>query len=113
MSYNINQAFLASQVYDVKKGRDEGKTYISPDGTQYTLQTVSSEPSGYQGALFKGPDGSYILASRGTEPTSGADWSSNFQMGAGIIPDQFASAQSFLNQVQSEYQIGSSNLSLY
>jgi pimeloyl-ACP methyl ester carboxylesterase len=112
MTYNINQAFLASLVYDINPEADIGKRYSSSTGTEFTLVMATNKPDGYQGALFLGPDGSYILASRGTEPFSGADWSSNFQMGAGIIPDQFASAQSFLNRAQSEYQIGSSNLSL-
>ena len=54
MAYDINDAFLAKLVYEVKRGRDEGKEYASPD-QQTTWRVVLISPentNGYQGALF-------------------------------------------------------------
>ncbi|MEI8327268.1 MAG: hypothetical protein WCH44_18265, partial [Betaproteobacteria bacterium] len=96
MSYDINNAFLANKVYDVKK-EDAGKTYTSPDGSEWKLiKPYTENPDGYQGALFQNTaTGKYEFASRGTEfnlNDGQADW----QMGIGQLPDQLQSARSSL-----------------
>ncbi|MDO8770929.1 MAG: hypothetical protein Q7K57_19915, partial [Burkholderiaceae bacterium] len=97
MSYNINDAFLAKQIYDVQTSNG---TYTSPDGNQWTVIDRYSYPDGYQGVLFQNTTtGKYEFVSRGTEANAG-DVYSDWQMGIGRLPDQLISARESLQRAQ-------------
>jgi len=94
--YDINDAFLAHQIY--KQDLQIGQKFSSPDQTEWELVNLPPVNSdGYQGALFRSADGRYVLVSRGTDGER-ADLHANVQMGSGRIPDQHLSQSIFYEQ---------------
>ena len=99
MTYNINDAFLAHQVYQ-NVGR--GSTLVSPDGSQWNVVLLSPpNSSDYQGMLVRNnATGQYTFVNRGTE--SATDFVSNAQMGIHKLPDQVPHARNFLQDAKDE-----------
>jgi len=109
MTYNINDAFLADQVYATTRA-DIGKIYTKPGCSQWQVVEAYSYADGYQGALFKNTaTGKYEFVSRGTEPTSGSDVRADLQMGVRQLPDQMTSARNALQDAKGLISLAGGN----
>ena len=78
----------------------------APAGWSRLPIPVPPNIAGYDGAAFRNNStGEIVIASRGTEPlTFDGDWTSNLQMGANQLPDQYQYARQFLEEVKAAYQ---------
>ena len=105
MSYDVSEAFLASNSYGLGQA-NIGQSITGPNGNRWVVVDASRETStGYQGALLKNLDtGKYELVSRGTEfdrePIK--DGIADLQMGLGRLPDQITDARAFLKESQNK-----------
>lgn len=93
MPSNATYAQLANAAYDPANS-------TLPSGWEL-LQTPPDNPAGYDGAAFKNNiTGEIVIAHRGTEPlTFDGDWTSNLQMGANQLPDQYQYAKDFVDRI--------------
>ena len=93
----FNHALLAKDVYDDKSVPGllpAGYSRLSPkelDGLGLGPSDLADARSGYFAAVYKTPEGRYVLANRGTTSgsTSKKDWGANFRQGAGLESDQY------------------------
>lgn len=99
MSYNMSTAYLSDLIYDenqVNRNTD-GAEFTDPLNNTWVQKTFVTEANGYQGAVFvNAQTKQVVMVNRGTEPTKGADWGNNYQMGIGDVPDQYFSALELL-----------------
>ena len=104
MSYDINEAFLASNSYGLGQA-NIGQTITGPNGSQWFVVDTRDTATGYQGELLKNvATGKYELVSRGTEFDRELikDGVADLQMGLGRLPDQFGDARAFLKESQNK-----------
>ena len=86
---------------------------LEANGTTYTVidHTLDMSLSGFQALLLKS-GGKYIVAFRGTEPTSVFDWVNDILVGTNNINIQYTAALDFVNDMMKEHDIDASNLIL-
>lgn len=92
MATKEENAQLAKSVYD-----NQG----APAGWERLNIPVPSNDVGYQGAAFKRiGTNEIVVAHRGTEPLKSADYTADYQLARGKVPDQYGDARQFLKNVQ-------------
>ena len=97
MSYNMSAAYLSDLIYDEDQVNEatEGAEFTDPLNNTWRLEDFLGEPNGYQGAVFVNTETKQVMMiSRGSEEW--ADAYANFQMGIGLVPDQYYSALKLL-----------------
>ena len=74
------------------------------------LENFQDEITGFSATLFENLQGERVLAFRGTNPFSIADWTNNIQVLNGVVPLQFEQAMELYNSIATQY--GTENLTL-
>jgi hypothetical protein len=98
-------AALANDVY-CDHGAPPGFTRLSDDPSSLPprLRGRFHDPaSGFDAALYRAPDGTLVLAYRGTEPKELNDWTTDLKQAAGLQSDQYDEAAYLAHRVQASY----------
>lgn len=98
-------AALANDVYK-DHGAPPGFTRLSDDPSNLPprLRGRFHDPaSGFDGALYRTPEGGLVLAYRGTEPNKVNDWTTDLKQAAGLQSDQYDEAVDLAHRVQASY----------
>jgi type VI secretion system secreted protein VgrG len=82
----------------------------APEGWE-RLQNYQDPSSGFSATAYRSQiDGHVVVAYRGTEPTTWADWRTNIAQGAGLPSTQYAEAAIVARQAQAQYSRPGDNL---
>ena len=90
-------------VENARLAADSYNTTGAPEGWE-RLENFDNPSTGFFAAAYRSQiDGHVVVAYRGTEPTSLADWRANLGQGAGLPSAQHAQAVSVARQAQARY----------
>ena len=90
-------------VENARLAADTYNTTGAPEGWE-RLNNWEDPNSGFFATAYRSQiDGHVVVAYRGTEPTSWADWKGNLKQGAGLPSPQYAEAASVARQAQAKY----------
>jgi len=97
-------------VENARLSADSYNTTGAPEGWE-RLQNYQDPSSGFFAVAYRSQiDGHVVVAYRGTEPTTWADWRTNLAQGAGLPSTQYAEAAIVARQAQAQYSQPGDNL---
>ncbi len=112
-------AVLSDKVYnDLSSYVNTDKTISDGFGNSYYVKVFHTNPNiDLQLALYQNSvTGDYVIAVRGTEPTTYGDWDTNIRMFvstlADMLPSAFIQALQFIEPLMETYGLNSSNTSI-
>ncbi len=90
-------------VENARLAADSYNTSGAPEGWE-RVQTWDDPSTNFYAVAYKSQiDGHVVVAYRGTQPTSGSDWATNVEQGAGIPNVRYAESAMVARQAQAQY----------